>query len=261
MNDCLIAFGANQGDPLSMLERSAGLLAEYGFQDVVVSRPIRTPAVGGENQAPYLNAVLRAQSTHSAEDAILKLQAIEESMGRVRMERWGPRPIDLDLLLFGNQVVETENVVIPHPRMSFRRFVLEPAVEIAPEVVHAICGVTLRELYESLDSRPALITIYQTEESFRTSGENPSQADTDVLAKQIGKEVDALGSGYEIQVVRDIDLARKNAALSRLMVYARSSRIDLLGHLNGPVLELDSDEPMREVRAAIQAMEPLDSSV
>ena len=86
-----------------------------------------------------------------------RLRQIENELGRVRDRRWGPRTVDLDLLLFDDLIVERADLICPHPRMSFRRFVLEPSVEIAAEMLHPAIGLTVGELLERLNDRPRLV--------------------------------------------------------------------------------------------------------
>ena len=86
--------------------------------------------------------------------ALLKtLLTVEQSLGRVREEKWGPRAIDLDLLLYADRVIDEPGLSVPHPLMHARRFVLEPLVQVAPEVVHPTTGRTIRELLNELDAK------------------------------------------------------------------------------------------------------------
>ena len=91
---------------------------------------------------------------HELIEALLQ---IEKGLGRVRERLWGPRTVDLDLLLYDDQMIQTEQLTCPHPRMSFRRFVLEPASEVAPDMIHPPSGCTVSELHDRLDSRPNLL--------------------------------------------------------------------------------------------------------
>lgn len=148
---CLIAFGANQGDREQMLGRALQQLGEQGFRDCRASRLYRTRPIGGPaDQGEYVNAVIRARHSGSAKEIVERLLAVETACGRQRSERWAPRTIDLDLLLLGEQVVDQPTVQIPHPRMTSRRFVLEPACEIAAELRHPWSGATLGALAEAI---------------------------------------------------------------------------------------------------------------
>ena len=117
------------------------------------------PVGGPANQGPFLNAAVRLETTASAEQLHLALRQIELDLGRRRVERWEARAIDLDLLLYADQVIETPQLVVPHPRMAFRRFVLEAAVEVAPEMVHPTIGWTVGRLLEHLDSAAEYVAL------------------------------------------------------------------------------------------------------
>jgi 2-amino-4-hydroxy-6-hydroxymethyldihydropteridine diphosphokinase len=150
---CLIAFGANQGDRERMLVRAVQQLGEQGFRECLASRLYRTRPIGGPaDQGEYVNAVIRARCSGMAAEIVQRLLAVEAACGRQRSERWAPRTIDLDLLLLGDQTIDQPAVQIPHPRMTCRRFVLEPACEIAAELKHPWSGATLGELFEAVSS-------------------------------------------------------------------------------------------------------------
>lgn len=152
----LIAFGSNLGDSAQMLEQAQQQLANLDDVEwVAASLPRQTPPIGGEPDQPgYLNAVWRINTCLAPAELLERLQSIEQSLGRRRERRWAPRTADLDLLLLGDSVVQSEWLTLPHPRMSFRRFVLEPAVEVAAELVHPVIGASLGELLECIDQRP-----------------------------------------------------------------------------------------------------------
>ncbi|MDR0337709.1 MAG: 2-amino-4-hydroxy-6-hydroxymethyldihydropteridine diphosphokinase, partial [Planctomycetaceae bacterium] len=100
---------------------------------------------GPPNQPEFLNAVCTVSTTLPPQILLEKLQEIETKFGRVRIEHWGPRTLDIDILLYGNQIISTPTLSIPHPEMLRRYFVLEPALEIAADTVHPVTGKTLRE--------------------------------------------------------------------------------------------------------------------
>lgn len=139
-----VAVGANLGD------RRANILAAIGALDVTegvrvsrVSSLIENPAVGGpENSPAFLNGVIELRTTLAPHALLARLLEIERSLGRERRAKWEPRPIDLDIILFGNRVIDTPDLRVPHPLMHERRFVLEPLAEIAPEVDHPVLRQT-----------------------------------------------------------------------------------------------------------------------
>lgn len=154
MADCLIALGANLGDRGGTLDWAVGRLGEEpGVEVVRRSRWIGTAPVGGPpGQGEFLNGAVLVQTSLSAQAVAEVLHRLERERGRERTERWGPRPLDLDLLLYDDLVLETEDLTVPHPRMAWRRFVLEPAAEVAPAMLHPTTGWTVRRLLEHLDT-------------------------------------------------------------------------------------------------------------
>ncbi len=130
----VIALGANLEEPAEAVEIAIALLKDstelIARSSIYVTRP-----VGGPPQPDYVNAVCIVESDMPATDLLNLLHGIEKSMGRVRIEKWGPRVIDLDLIQYGSILSEDEKLWLPHPRAHERRFVLEPWLEIEPDAV------------------------------------------------------------------------------------------------------------------------------
>jgi pantoate--beta-alanine ligase len=149
---CLLGLGANQGDRVGNLLAAIDLLrAQSGISIAAVSCFVETAPVGGPSgQENFFNGAAVVETTLSAPDLLQVLLAVERKLGRERRERWGPRTIDLDLLLYGDEVIERPAVIVPHPRMHERRFVLEPAVEIAGHWKHPLRQKRLAELLSEL---------------------------------------------------------------------------------------------------------------
>src|SRR5438552_9398031 len=143
-----IALGANRGDRQENLRVAIRELNQTpGIEVARVSTFLENPAVGGPADSPtFLNAAAQLRTTLSPQQLLARLLEIERQLGRVRREKWAPRLIDLDLLLYGDQTIDTDELNVPHPLMHTRRFVLEPLAQIAPEVTHPKLRKTIREL-------------------------------------------------------------------------------------------------------------------
>jgi 2-amino-4-hydroxy-6-hydroxymethyldihydropteridine diphosphokinase len=144
----VVALGANLENPREAVELAVALLREA--TDVKkVSSLYETKPAGGPEQDNYINAVCVIDSDLPALDLLALLNGIEKSMGRVRIEKWGPRIIDLDLIQYGNILSSSEELELPHPRAFERKFVLEPWYEIEPDAIlltHGAISQLLEEL-------------------------------------------------------------------------------------------------------------------
>lgn len=132
MTRAFLGLGSNLGDRLAYLRQAVA-----GLADVVrVSSVYETDPVGGpENQGAYLNAVVELDTELSARELLEVAQDLEAAAERVRLERWGPRTLDVDVLLVGEESIDEPDLVVPHPRMWERAFVLVPLAELAPDLV------------------------------------------------------------------------------------------------------------------------------
>ncbi|MCG6534329.1 MAG: 2-amino-4-hydroxy-6-hydroxymethyldihydropteridine diphosphokinase, partial [Syntrophales bacterium LBB04] len=152
----------NMGDPLAICREAIGQLAgSEGIEVLRRSSFFRTEPVGIRDQAWFINAVIEILTILPAPVLLKVLQGIEDRMGRVREVRGGPRIIDIDILLYGQQVIHHEDIIIPHPELHKRRFVLEPLQELAPCAIYPAFGVSIRGLMTRLDD-VSKVEIYES---------------------------------------------------------------------------------------------------
>lgn len=152
MGRAFIGLGSNEGDRLALISRAARLLGERpGIQLVRMAPILESEPVGGPPQGPYLNTVVEIDTTLTPQALLAEAKAIEAKLGRVPSAvRWGPRPIDLDVLLVGDVILHTEALSIPHLSMHHRAFVLEPLAQLDPELVHPVLKKTMAALRDEL---------------------------------------------------------------------------------------------------------------
>lgn len=151
---CFIGLGSNLGKPLdNCLEAIEYLKIIRGSQVLRCSSFYRTEPVGFLDQEWFINAVIEIRTSLTAQDLFEEIQAIEERMGRQKPVKWGPRIIDLDILLYGQEVIQTGVLTIPHPELHKRRFVLSPLYEIASYAIHPAFGVSVAGLMERLSDK------------------------------------------------------------------------------------------------------------
>jgi len=147
-----VSLGSNLGDRAGYLLLALRGIIDAGMPVICLSSVYETEPVGEVEQPKFLNMVAEISvENFSAEQVMARLLRVEFALGRTREINWGPRTIDLDLLLFKKEVRETEFLTLPHPRMHLRRFVLEPLREISPKLVHPKLNKTVVELWEEVD--------------------------------------------------------------------------------------------------------------
>ncbi|RZK58180.1 MAG: 2-amino-4-hydroxy-6-hydroxymethyldihydropteridine diphosphokinase [Pedobacter sp.] len=146
-----LLLGSNLGDRETYLNKALKLIAEEVGEIKSKSSIYETAAWGNANQPSFLNLAVEVETNLSPYELLKKVLRIEESLGRVRAERWGARLIDIDIILYGGEVVSVaDELQIPHPEMQKRKFVIEPLAEIAPNVIHPVLQKSVAEILETL---------------------------------------------------------------------------------------------------------------
>lgn len=147
--------GSNMGDREDNLRQANGLIEQYIGKIKEASHLYETQAWGKTDQPDFINQALMVETHQSPQEVLKSIFKIEELMGRVRSEKWASRVIDIDILLYGNQIINDKDLKIPHPHLHERNFVLIPLMEIAGEVEHPVMKLPIEEIYfecnDSLD--------------------------------------------------------------------------------------------------------------
>ena len=169
-NLAYIGIGSNLGDPIRNCNLAIRAMAADRRNRIIQISPFyRTEPVGKKDQHWFVNAVAALETCRSPRGLLDFLQTIEREMGRERREKWGPRIIDLDLLFYDDQVIQTEGLVIPHPRLHERRFVLAPLRDIAPDLRHPLLNKPISELLAELLEGEKVIVIREADQKLMVS--------------------------------------------------------------------------------------------
>ena len=147
-----LSLGANLGYPRLQLAQARKLLSARGIRILRKSALYDTAPWGKTDQPDFVNQVLEVETALSAAELLHAIVAIEMDMGRVRTEKWGPRLIDIDILMFADQIIETAELMIPHPRFHLREFCLGPLCELEPDLLHPVFQKSMQELREALNT-------------------------------------------------------------------------------------------------------------
>ena len=150
MFNVFLLLGSNMGDRLLFLKQAIKHIESDIAPVIKTSSIFETQAWGKTDEADYLNQVVEIQTNLPAQDILEKILRIENMLGRKRVQKWGSRIIDIDVLFYGQTIVNEENLQIPHPELHKRRFTLEPLAEIAPELVHPVFNKSILQLKSEL---------------------------------------------------------------------------------------------------------------
>src|SRR5436309_3453549 len=153
MTEAMIALGGNLGDARETLARAIAKLCESGDVRLLArSSDYLTPPWGVEDQPPFVNLCVAVDTVLAAQALLARAQAVERALGRdrAREQRWGPRPLDIDILTYDDVVLNEPELTLPHPRLFERSFVLVPLAEIAPDLL--IAGIRVRDALARLDT-------------------------------------------------------------------------------------------------------------
>jgi 2-amino-4-hydroxy-6-hydroxymethyldihydropteridine diphosphokinase len=160
MFDVYLLLGSNLGDRELFLRMALRLIENDIAPVAKASAVYETQSWGKTDRPDYLNQVLMIKTELSAQEVLNKILAIELEMGRRREEKWGSRTIDIDILLYGDAVINEADLVVPHPEMHNRRFTLEPLSEIAPQLVHPVLHETIKALKNKLNDALIVKKLY-----------------------------------------------------------------------------------------------------
>ncbi|MCK4249150.1 MAG: 2-amino-4-hydroxy-6-hydroxymethyldihydropteridine diphosphokinase [Candidatus Omnitrophica bacterium] len=150
-NQVFIGLGSNISPRHDFIKKALKYIEETGMSLIKLSHFYETEPVGGIVQGKFINAAAQIQTTFKPEELIKIFKGIEKKLGRdLKAPKWGPRQIDLDILIYQDKIISENELIIPHPLMHTRRFVLEPLTEIAPGLQHPVLKQTVMELLSSL---------------------------------------------------------------------------------------------------------------
>ena len=147
-----IGLGSNLGNSIELIQSAIHALEKEGLSVLLRSTIFQSKPYGGKEQPDYFNAVIGALSPFPPRQLLNLLLKVEAQMGRIRREKWESRPIDLDLILFGDWVIQEPDLQIPHPDFRNRDFVLRPLKEIGKMIIDPVTGLSVDELYNRLDT-------------------------------------------------------------------------------------------------------------
>jgi 2-amino-4-hydroxy-6-hydroxymethyldihydropteridine diphosphokinase len=148
MTNIYLHLGSNVGDRKENLQKAVQLIGKKIGKIVMKSGLYETEAWGKKDQDAFINQAIEINTDLSPRDILLKCNGIEQELGSIKTEKWGPRILDIDILFCGKKKVKEKDLIIPHPEIENRNFVLIPLMEIAGDFVHPVLGKTIEEIYD-----------------------------------------------------------------------------------------------------------------
>ena len=154
----VLSLGSNLGNRYAYLLRAIQKIEKYFNSKPVIAHFYETPPWGNENQSRYINTAIYLHTDIPIDQCLKKVQAIEKEMGRLKTEKWGPRMIDIDILFYEDDVVEIDELVVPHQYLHQRAFVLKPLQDILPNFIHPLKNKTIIQLIKDSDDNTLLFS-------------------------------------------------------------------------------------------------------
>ena len=152
--ECYLALGSNEGDRMRYLDLAISMLnADDNLKDVKESARIETAPYGGVATGEFVNSCVKLKTIYEPQELLAKIGEIEKAGDRVRTAHWGDRTLDVDIIFFGDEIIGDDNLVVPHPDMQNREFVLKPLLELCPNKVHPLLQKRVCELYFALTTK------------------------------------------------------------------------------------------------------------
>ena len=154
----VLSLGSNLGNRYAYLLRAIQKIEKYFNSKPVVAHFYETPPWGNENQSRFINTAIYLHTDITIDQCLKKVQAIEKEMGRLKTEKWGPRMIDIDILFYEYDVLETDIITVPHQHLHQRAFVLKPLQDILPNFIHPLKNKTIIQLIEDIDDNTLIFS-------------------------------------------------------------------------------------------------------
>lgn len=159
MEDAYLLLGSNLGDSKKYISDAIMNIIERIGPSTGLSSLYQTASWGKADQPDFINQVVRVRTKLNPQQLLQNILVIEKRLGRQRLEKWGSRTIDIDLLFYGDQIIQEENLVVPHPFLHQRRFTLMPLVELNPGLIHPVLNLTVEQLCDKLDDNLSVIKL------------------------------------------------------------------------------------------------------